>query len=491
MRTTIVAGFGIGLAAAACGPDIVRELNSDHCANQSGNDWCRERYGAERGFCVWGTCGPTAAQDGCAEVRPAEDECYSPCGAGGTVLDDASCLGSASSSGTDTGTGTGETTEGSGSSGSSTTGPMPCVDDQDCPDAAAPFCEPVSGECVRCDGVKDPDGACAELDPMAPLCVEGDCVQCTAAAPEACMGTTPVCDDASNTCVPCTEHGQCGEAACNLYTGACLPGDAVVHVGPRQDFETLGEAVSSFAPTAEGTIVVHQANYDEAITVDGGRVLAFLAYADDTPLWILAGGGAPQLAVTDGTVFLDGLRLSSNADDRGLVVNGGRAWVDRARIVQNSGGGVLAQAGAELTLRNCFVGGPIDGDAVAVNASTLDMLYTTAGAGPVAVGRTRAVFCDDGLQVEARNSILLSLDDDPEVECPGVTLVDSATEAEVGFDAMWFTNYVNGDFHLTPAGADIFDGLAEWRSGDPSTDIDGQPRPAVDPSPDYAGADIQ
>src|SRR5690606_36945591 len=106
----------------------------------------------------------------------------------------------------------------------------------------------------------------------------------------------------------------------------------------------------SFDMMTEGTIIVHAAmpNYDEAVTVDGGRVLAFLA-ADDVatpPRWLQGAGGPPQLTVGDATVLMDGLQLSGNADAVGLSVDGGRAWVDRSRIVQNSGGGVLAQSGA-------------------------------------------------------------------------------------------------------------------------------------------------
>jgi len=274
-----------------------------------------------------------------------------------------------------------------------------------------------------------------------------------------------------------------------------LPAEAVVRVGLMQEFATLTEAVASFDPEAEGTIIVHLplANYDEAVTVDGGRTLAFLANEGDLPRWLLGAGGAPQLTVLDGTVLMEGIQMSGNADDRGLVVDGGQAWADGSRIVQNTGGGVLAQNGAELVLRNCFVGGnAADVDAIALNDSTLDMLYTTAGGGSVIGGRTRALFCDGGASATVRNSILVSLDPMPEVECSGVMLTTSATEAEAGpLDAIgWFSGYAAGNFSLTMSGADIFRDLALWQSGDPPTDIDGDPRPTVDATPDYAGADV-
>ena len=52
-------------------------------------------------------------------------------------------------------------------------------------------------------------------------------------------------------------------------------------------------------PGAEGTIIVYAGNYNEPITVDGDRVLAFLANPGDLPEWTrTAGGDAPTLVVT-------------------------------------------------------------------------------------------------------------------------------------------------------------------------------------------------
>jgi len=261
-----------------------------------------------------------------------------------------------------------------------------------------------------------------------------------------------------------------------------------------EKYLTLGDALAMVEEGAQATIIVHEADYNEAATVDGGRVVAFLANDGDLPLWILAGGGSPQLTVLDGTVLMDGMQMSGNASatDPGLLVDGGRAWVDRGRIVGNFGGGIVAQNSAELVLRNCFVGGGAqDVDAIALNDSTLDMLYTTAGGGGVLAGQARALFCGGGFTAEVRNSILVSADPMAEVECSGAMLTNSVTEAEVGaLDIGWFENYVAGNLSLTPTGADIFRDVALWQEGDPSTDIDGDPRPTVDATPDYAGADV-
>jgi hypothetical protein len=495
--TKAIAGLGLGLTLGC----LVGRPNDDHCSYLDGDRTCADRYPGERTFC--GTCGLAPARDGCIAQRPTDDACYSPCGDGTRIDDDAACLvGASSTSGDDT-TITGEPStsgsdSGSESSSGSTTGPMPCSGTADCTDAAAPFCEPVSGECVACDGTEDPDGACAGLDPGMPLCVGGACVQCTAAAAQACTGETPVCDDASNMCVPCTAHDQCGEAACNLFTGACLPADAVVHVGPGQRYTTLGEAVDSFDAGAEGTIVVHQDNYDEAATVDAGRTLAFLAADGDLPLWILAGGGSPQLVVGDATVLMDGIQISGNASSMhpGVRVDGGRAWVDRARIVVNSGGGVLAQAGAELVLRNCFMGGSINNEATTtVNGSDATILYSTLVAG---FGSATAMSCDGAATVDVRNSILVAEAGSSEIQCSGATIEHTAAEMNLGgtntglgdVNTGWFADYVGGDLHLAATPPISIATTAQWETGDPPMDIDGEARPQLDGAPDVAGADV-
>ncbi len=183
---------------------------------------------------------------------------------------------------------------------------------------------------------------------------------------------------------------------------------------------------------------------------------------------------------------------NSSATDPGIRVDGGQLWVDRGRVIGNDGGGIVAENGAELVLRNCFVGGASpDVDAIAINGATLDMLYTTVGGGSVILAQTRALFCAGDANVDVRNSILVSLDDDPEVECVGAILTNSAIESEVGvLDASWFGGYATGDFSLTPMGTTTFQDIAQWQDGDPLTDIDGTARPGTNGASDYAGADV-
>jgi len=70
-----------------------------HCAQQSGDEWCAAQYpDGSRSFCRRGYCDDQAgeqdpvARDGCVAARPADDACYSPCGGGATVREDARCL---------------------------------------------------------------------------------------------------------------------------------------------------------------------------------------------------------------------------------------------------------------------------------------------------------------------------------------------------------------------------------------------------------------
>jgi hypothetical protein len=98
--------------------------------------------------------------------------------------------------------------------------------------------------------------------------------------------------------------------------------------------------------------------------------------------------------------------------------------------------------------------------------------------------------------VTIRNSIIVSYSADPELQCDA-TVTYTATEAMEGgtnttlgdMSADWFSDFDAGDFHLNTAPAALAT-TAQWQTGDPLTDIDGQPRPNTDGAMDYAGADL-
>ena len=387
----------------------------------------------------------------------------------------------ATDSGSDTGTDTG-----------TDTGPTGCMTDDDCPDPDFPGCA-ASGECVTCDQAPSPTDACVSLDAGTDICDGNICVQCTTQTPDACDGTTPVCDGDTFSCVACTEHADCPDTACNLPTGACIEG-SVVHVdgdGGR-DADTIADGLAMLA-AGDGVLVIHeqggQQSYQESVTHDGGTV-AFLAASGEAPTW--QGTGAPTLTVTGtATALLADMTMRLNGDAEGLRVDGATAYVQRSRLVQNTGGGIVALGGAELVVENCFVAGALDVSAVNVQSSNAAIVYSTVGT--TTLGSVAALTCNGAATVGLRNSIVATNGGAPGTELGCGLDVGVGNWTEDAFEALdpsWFSNFNNGDYLLTPSGDATFADIATWQTGDPHTDIDGQPRVAIDGQAEHAGADV-
>jgi hypothetical protein len=209
---------------------------------------------------------------------------------------------------------------------------------------------------------------------------------------------------------------------------------------------------------------------------------------------------SPTLEVSQAgtTVYVDGLSFVG-APNIGVRVDQGMAWLDRSRVSLSALGEVVVENGGNLTLRNCFVGGGV-GDVIRIDGSSATILYTTIVANEFGVG----LACWEPDVVSMRNSIVLagggSADD---FDCAAATVDYSVTESAVvgtnnvslnGVTAnelgTWFQAHDLGDFHLTPDGADVFAQIAEWNSGDPMTDIDGDGRPTMAGSADHPGGDV-
>ena len=503
--TTVICFAGILSVPFALGcPERRRVLNPEHCANNGGDSYCAE-VEPDAPYCTIGigacSIGPPY---GCVADPPAE--CREPCGMDGGD----ECLEDSGSSASDSGSGTdAETTDTDGdssSTNSSTTGPMPCLEDDDCGGGAAPFCDPAAGECVSCSALDDPDGACASLSADEPLCVEGACVACTAENPEVCDEQLLLCDGEMNACIACSQHEQCESGACELAVGRCFAPDVVVHVDGDggQDFETVAAAVGAVDEGMHGVIVVHELDgvlpYLGLVDVDAGKTIAILSAPGEAPIVQGTGGNAGvRVAGADTTLYVDGLSVAGNTGGLGLEVDESTAWVDRSRIVQNSGGGVVAQNAAELVLRNSFVGGSVTNVSVLdVNDASATLLYSTVigGLGGLSTGVT----CTPGATVSVSNSIVLLESDNPPVTCDPAVFDHSVSETALpgegnvsagDFNDLsgWFTSVAGGDFHLATAPAAIGT-TAQWQDGDPATDIDGDARPMMDGASDYAGADV-
>lgn len=512
----VASGVVLGVAASCT---VTTEDNENHCGNQDGNTFCAEKYpGGARPFCGFGIPGCEVEQlDGCVSVRPADDACYSPCGDGKVLPDDPDCEGvaegsssSATVSETDaTSEPTGSTmTMGTGSmstsdsetesESSSTTTVSGCTLSSECTDAANPIC--VEMECVPCSA----DAECLDRDPGLPACRDdGQCVACTASNASACADTTPVCNPAVNECEGCAFHEQCPESACRIATGGCFDAEAVHDVGQGMEFDSIGEAVAMLGEGGEVVLRIFAgADYNEAVTIGGGgTAYALLADDDDAvPQWIYSMGGASTLRVQGGAeVYVQSLRFTLNGAGGfpGITANASSLYLDRSQVVGNTGGGITLTTGADGHLRNCIVGAngannfsPTTG--IRVADSTIDVVYTT-----LALNQGDA---EDSMQCTNaggtfRNSIALG-SDTMSYACAGVTTTNSAFDGPVAgntnvgaLQPSWFDNVASSVFTLTAAGGTAFGDIAQWAVGDPLVDIDGDARP-TEPGPDVAGADI-
>ncbi|MCA9708086.1 MAG: hypothetical protein KDK70_19700, partial [Myxococcales bacterium] len=418
-------------------------------------------------------------------------------------------------------TGTG-TDDDSGDTGSSTgtddttTGPQPCLEDADCAsDSARPYCDPVQGMCAACDQAPDDataDAACAALDPSVPLCVGGGCVACTSENTSVCDERLLICDEAAMACVPCTEHEQCESGVCDLLAEepSCFDPDNAFDVGVNRRYLTITDALAAVEMMTldRALLRLHgegmMDHFTESVPIDFG-VVAIIAADDDQPRWSNSGDMAPPILSVTGTdtrVYLDGIRLSGSQSSvsPGITCTGASIGIRRSRIVANTGGGIDATDGCVLDLQTSFVGGDAnDVDAIYVEDSTLTMLYTTVGAG---FGNARALTCNNPSSVTVRNSIMVSRDGG-ELDCSTAISISNAANTSNGgkttsvgvLNLNWFENYATGNFLLSTSGGNnsgqqVFADIATWQTGDPTTDIEGDPRPNSDGASDHPGADV-
>jgi len=117
-------------------------------------------------------------------------------------------------------------------------------------------------------------------------------------------------------------------------------------------------------------------------------------------------------------------------------------------------------------------------------------------------GDATALACGAMADVEVRNSIVVGRGGAAfDIVCDAA-ITYSATESEYagvgnvaigdltsGNQDVWFVDYVGNDFHVNTPPAAVLT-TAEWTIVDPVVDIDGDARPTVDGTADFAGADV-
>ncbi|MEZ4384770.1 MAG: hypothetical protein R3A79_25800 [Nannocystaceae bacterium] len=444
--------------------------------------------------------------------------------------------------GPSTDTDTTGTTDGTETS-SGTTSSLECdpglgLVNEACADGNAPYCAD-DGSCGDCTAID-----CAGLtgttvcDPGIGLCVE-----CSAEDASACSGVSPVCDAATNTCVACTEHEDCKSGACNLFTGACFPGDALYvdkSVAPGgcagatgaedKPYCEIQDAVATVGKNEPTIIWVKPAatSYASKVTVESARIVAIRSTNNSRARLEVSDTDSFQIS-QGGVALLDRLQIGYSSEDRGVFCSGGKLWADdswvvdrgdvgvdamsgcalwlrRAKIEGNEQGGIRI-VGGELHLENTFIvnngwDGSLVGGVSTSAATQVDVLYTSLIRNYVNDLQSAASMkCSDDTSGTVRNSILLGGQNIASIECAGIEVEYSAVDKDKlvpdgsnntlvsSYDFGWFVNPPS-DFHLKSGVLTPFKDVGLWSTGDPSIDHDGDLRPTEDTAPDFVGADI-
>ena len=488
----------LSLTASAC--LAASKPDPTYCGNNEGDRFCAE-LDPSKPYCVLATeaCydanGLGLEGSSCVAELPTE-ECRNECG-----IDEEGCLdptdptmseGSSSTGPTTTDDSETDPTSETDTEDTTTTGPTGCQGPADCTDSALPFC--VDEFCVACSSTAAPDASCAELAPGLPLCIDDACVQCSDDDASACTGTTPLCDALANTCVACEFHEQCqdiGSPACNFLTGACFDPQAVSEVNAGNN-GAIQTAIDEVANGAEHAIVLTNGGGLHTVTVDGGKTIAIVS--DSSTVRTVSGNtSSPIITVTgaSSTAFLHRIRVDGSNGVGISVETAGTLFADSTQVSGNDGGGISIATGASAQLRNSMIagfGGNPGMPAVISSGGSIDILYSSLG---LSFNSGSPVVDCSGGSASIRNSLVVSetAAGGSEVDCAGAVIENSATETTLS-PADWFgAGFATGNYHLTAAGQTQFADIAVWEDGDPPFDFDGDDRPAVDGSPDFAGAD--
>ena len=218
----------------------------------------------------------------------------------------------------------------------------------------------------------------------------------------------------------------------------------------------------------------------------------------------LSSSQAPGASCTgSGTrLWLDDLSVSDSGS--GVLLNLCKARLRRALVVDNAGDGSPSPTAVSWVLESSVVanGGASDASAAGLRvlgaASTVRAIYTTvANNESNAAGHN--IYCEGGDEVDIRNSIVVS----PALDSISCTVADVSYSVHdnsgplIGndnnsvdaFNASWFEDVANSDFHVAAPGVSVFEGRARWELGDPMSDLDGEPRSAYPGQMNFAGAD--
>ncbi|WAS98382.1 hypothetical protein [Nannocystis punicea] len=361
----------------------------------------------------------------------------------------------------------------------------------------------------------------------------GKCVECTPDQAQQCSGNTPACDPETHTCVPCTEHSQCPNSACDIFEGSCFPeGEGAVFYVQGSNVDCPAKTgLSEDSPFCKLTNVPLQ-NVSKAtirlmsgsqppggLTIGEGKAVAIVRHK--TLVSELNGGAilGPILTVNGGArLYLWDVKLRSGQQSIVKCTSGRfyahEAWWDgnnltsllaldafecdvfvhRSQITRL--GAAMQLTGGNLWIENSFIlesGG--NNSLAAFNfkgGAKGTITYSTIAHNRVVNG-VSTFQCEGVPELVVRNSAVVGIADVVEAECePGVSFVNGRMEEvpdKAAADVVmtkWFNAPVE-DVYTPKKGADTLEGTATWQEGDPRKDFFNMTAIPTD-EPSFAGA---
>jgi hypothetical protein len=344
----------------------------------------------------------------------------------------------------------------------------------------------VTGLLGACGGVDDgartpdggnPGGMCEGstdcTDPAAPVCFEGQCVECAVSADCTTDPAAPVCDSGSLSCRACAEHDECGSLVCDRATGACIAEADVIYVDPAEG--TNGAGCGGRAAPC-GTV----AQTDGALTKVGGsrtwikllnEELVFGGPVIEGGTVSLIGPGTLSADATlvdvagASTVLIDEVSLIGQP---GLVTpaircaGSSKIRVFRSVIRDNDGGGIAVQ-GCDLVVEESTI--EDNGFGLDLNTFTLRLERSVIASN--SGGGIRILGTDGAFTI--RNNFIVNNGDGDTAESGGVHL--GSTKPTDVFEHNTLSGNLNAtgepqamtcfDTQLTSAGNIVHDGGTE------------------------------
>jgi hypothetical protein len=400
-------------------------------------------------------------------------------------------------------------------------------------DPATPLCDQVgavgSGQCVACLSSVDCDQDNQICDPANHTCIGPPpaCERHDDCKSGACELDTGTCfpDDARRLFVnigsacaagectvdmPCCEISEAFAAIADAGVGAKYN---IVQVAPGtySDQLLLTRDQTQVAVLGQGKVVLDVSTPDNTSIVMIGDAVTKPTPHLESKLFlsklVITGSGSVGASCFD-AAFLGIDEVTMTDVMGGSLLNAAcESWVRRSQFRRNSAGLWLLGSG-QVRIENSIIAGAQSAPALRVSPETqLDILYSTVTSqnGDQLGGLLTCV--DPGVmpppKVNIRNSAMLAggpmsvtcianiTTANSAISDPALDMGPPAGNLLVTMDmvVLPFIDWGNSDLHLIGDGA-FLKNLARWQTGDPATDIDGLPRPAMDAAPDVAGADL-